>query len=132
MISGSLNPGVFEVVSQVAGVGKLFIEGMAEAAMSASFSRLSVTTSRLNQGMFPFSGSLALLLLMPLSDLLEWQTWGGGGLRDPLMRPATTVALEVKRKLVTVQGAKTNYGVVINGETLELDEAATETLRADV
>ncbi|KAI7327805.1 hypothetical protein KC315_g6915 [Hortaea werneckii] len=67
--------------------------------------------SRLNQDMFPFSGSLALLLLMPLSDLLEWQTWGGGGLRDPLMRPATTVALEVKRKLVTVQGAKTNYGV---------------------
>ncbi|RMY83742.1 hypothetical protein D0862_11615 [Hortaea werneckii] len=65
-------------------------------------------------------------------DLLEWQTWGGGGLGDPLMRPATTVALEVKRKLVTVQGAKTNYGVVINPETLELDEAATETLRADI
>ncbi|KAI7305009.1 hypothetical protein KC326_g8293 [Hortaea werneckii] len=65
-------------------------------------------------------------------DLLEWQTWGGGGLGDPFMRPATTVALEVKRKLVTVQCAKTNYGVMINAETLELDEAATETLRADI
>ncbi|KAF2773776.1 hypothetical protein EJ03DRAFT_304285 [Teratosphaeria nubilosa] len=65
-------------------------------------------------------------------DLLEWQTWGGGGLGDPLTRPAETVALEVQRKLVTVEGAKANYGVVLNPEALELDEVATETLRADV
>lgn len=82
--------------------------------------------------MSPSSQPPGLLLLTSLSDLLEWQTWGGGGLGDPLMRPATTVALEVKRKLVTVQGAKTNYGVVIDEETLDLDEAATETLRADI
>lgn len=65
-------------------------------------------------------------------DLLEWQTWGGGGLGDPLTRPAETVALEVRRKLVTVAGAKANYGVVIHQETLEVDEIATETFRADV
>ncbi|KXT05739.1 hypothetical protein AC578_1085 [Pseudocercospora eumusae] len=65
-------------------------------------------------------------------DVLEWQTWGGGGLGDPLTRPAETVALEVRRKLVTVEGAKANYGVVINPVTLELEEAATETLRADI
>ena len=47
------------------------------------------------------------------SDLLEWQTWGGGGLGDPLTRPAESVALEVKRKLVTVDGAKSNYGVIV-------------------
>ena len=132
MIGGSLNPGVLGVVSQSAGVGKLSIVRMVKAAMPASSSCLSVTMSRLNQGMFPFSGSLALLLLMPLSDLLEWQTWGDGGLSDPLMRPATLFALEVKRKLVTVQGAKTNHGVAINAETLELDETATGTLRADI
>lgn len=64
-------------------------------------------------------------------DLLEWQTWGGGGLGDPLARPAENVAIEVKRKLVTPEGAKKNYGVVVN-PSLELDVAATETLRADV
>lgn len=66
------------------------------------------------------------------SDLLEWQTWGGGGLGDPLTRPAETVALEVKRKLVTIEGAKKNYGVVIDPSTLEVNSTATETLRADI
>lgn len=51
---------------------------------------------------------------------------------DPLARPAETVALEVKRKLVTVEGAKANYGVIICPDTTELDEVATETLRADI
>ncbi|KAK1060148.1 hypothetical protein LTR74_012066 [Friedmanniomyces endolithicus] len=64
-------------------------------------------------------------------DLLEWQTWGGGGLGDPFTRIPELVALEVRRKLVTVEGAKANYGVIINPSTLELDEMATETLRAD-
>ena len=63
---------------------------------------------------------------------MEWQTWGGGGLGDPLIRPAETVALEVRRRLVTVEGAKANYGVIINPTTLEVDEVATETLRADI
>jgi 5-oxoprolinase (ATP-hydrolysing) len=66
------------------------------------------------------------------SDKLEWQTWGGGGLGDPLTRPAETVAIEVRRRLVTIAGAEKNYGVVINPTTLQVDEVATETLRADV
>lgn len=65
-------------------------------------------------------------------DLLEWHTWGGGGLGDPLTRPAETVALEVRRKLVTIEGAKTNYGVVIDPETLQVDNSKTEILRADI
>lgn len=51
---------------------------------------------------------------------------------DPLTRPGETVALEVRRKLVTIPGAKENYGVVINPETLQLDELQTETLRANI
>ncbi|ODM24511.1 hypothetical protein SI65_02101 [Aspergillus cristatus] len=47
-------------------------------------------------------------------DLLEWTTWGGGGLGDPLTRPAEKVALEVQRNLVTIKGARTGYGVVLN------------------
>ncbi|OJK02614.1 hypothetical protein ASPACDRAFT_57618 [Aspergillus aculeatus ATCC 16872] len=62
-------------------------------------------------------------------DLLEWITWGGGGLGDPLTRPAQKVALEVRRKLVTVKGARENNGVVVDVATLALDESETETLR---
>jgi 5-oxoprolinase (ATP-hydrolysing) len=61
-------------------------------------------------------------------DLLEWITWGGGGLGDPLTRPAEKVALEVRRKLVTPEGAERNYGVVVNGEG-RVDVPATEALR---
>lgn len=42
------------------------------------------------------------------------------------------MALEVRRKLVSVQGAKDNYAVCINPITLELDVAQTEILRADM
>ena len=51
---------------------------------------------------------------------------------DPLTRPAESVALEVKRKLVTVEGAKANYGVIVDPSSLELDFEATERLRADI
>ncbi|KAL4978330.1 Hydantoinase/oxoprolinase N-terminal region-domain-containing protein [Aspergillus desertorum] len=62
-------------------------------------------------------------------DLLEWITWGGGGLVDPLTRPAEKVALEVRRRLVTIQGARDNYGVAVNPESLQVDEIETEALR---
>jgi 5-oxoprolinase (ATP-hydrolysing) len=65
-------------------------------------------------------------------DVLEWQTWGGGGLGDPLTRPAESVALEVRRRLVTVEGARQNYGVILDPATLELDTAQTEMQRAHV
>lgn len=61
-------------------------------------------------------------------DLLEWVTWGGGGLGDPLTRPAEKVALEVQRKLVTADGARSGYGVVVNSE-LGVDQDETENLR---
>jgi 5-oxoprolinase (ATP-hydrolysing) len=64
-----------------------------------------------------------------VGDLLEWVTWGGGGLGDPLTRPAEKVALEVHRKLVTSDGARTGYGVVVNSD-FTVDCAATEQLRA--
>ncbi|KAL4766335.1 Hydantoinase/oxoprolinase-domain-containing protein [Aspergillus foveolatus] len=65
-------------------------------------------------------------------DLLEWITWGGGGLGDPLTRPAEKVALEVRRHLVTIQGARDNYGVVVHPESLVVDEEETEALRKNM
>jgi len=61
-------------------------------------------------------------------DLLEWVTWGGGGLGDPLTRPAEKVALEVHRKLVTIEGARQGYGVVVRDD-FTVDQEKTKALR---
>jgi len=60
-------------------------------------------------------------------DLLHYVTWGGGGWGDPFDRDPDLVALEVKRGLVTDDGAR-RYGVVL--ATGVLDTAATEELRS--
>lgn len=64
-------------------------------------------------------------------DVLEWITWGGGGLGDPLTRPSAIVAREVHRRLVTFDGAKRNYGVVVTPD-FGVDEAATTSLRLEM
>ncbi|MEU8614101.1 hydantoinase B/oxoprolinase family protein [Actinoplanes sp. NPDC048791] len=60
-------------------------------------------------------------------DVLHFVTWGGGGWGDPLARDADLVALEVRRGLVTSEGAR-RYGVVVD-DTGTPDGAATEALR---
>lgn len=59
-------------------------------------------------------------------DMLYFNTWGGGGWGDPLARDAELVAMDVKRGLVTPEGAR-RYGVVI--EDGEVDARATRKLR---
>jgi 5-oxoprolinase (ATP-hydrolysing) len=63
--------------------------------------------------------------------VLEYITWGGGGLGDPLTRPAHIVAREVHRRLVTFSGAKQNYGVVVTPD-FRVDEAQTQALRREM
>src|SRR6478752_5374967 len=61
-------------------------------------------------------------------DLLHFVTWGGGGWGDPLAREPDLVGLEVRRGLVTADGAR-RYGVVCD-ESGVVDVSATETLRS--
>ena len=61
-------------------------------------------------------------------DLLYFNTWGGGGWGDPYQRDPELVATDVRRKLVTPEGAK-RYGVVINKDG-SVDASATDKLRA--
>ena len=65
-------------------------------------------------------------------DVLEWVTWGGGGIGDPLTRPAEKVLTDVKRRLVTTDGAASNYGVVIDPKKLTVQETETANLRAEL
>ncbi|KAH8661657.1 putative hydantoin utilization protein A [Tricladium varicosporioides] len=71
-------------------------------------------------------------ILVEPNDLLEWVTWGGGGLGDPTMRPAEVVALEVARKLVTIEGAKKNYGVIVSPTDYSINEEETKACRARI
>lgn len=60
-------------------------------------------------------------------DLLLFDTWGAGGWGDPLQRDPAKVLADVRKGLVSVDGAR-RYGVAIAADAV--DEAATRTLRA--
>ena len=60
-------------------------------------------------------------------DLLHFNTWGGGGWGDPYLRDTSSVSDDVKRGLVTVDGAL-RYGVVLDDAGV-VDEAQTTALR---
>jgi N-methylhydantoinase B len=56
---------------------------------------------------------------------------GGGGFGNPFERPVEKVVWDVKNGLVSLEGAKRDYGVVITDpETLDVDMAATQRLRS--
>ncbi|GAA6186574.1 hydantoinase B/oxoprolinase family protein [Aliiglaciecola sp. NS0011-25] len=61
-------------------------------------------------------------------DILYFNTWGGGGWGDPLLREPQLVLDDINRSLVTIQGAL-GYGVVINDD-LTINVEATADLRA--
>ena len=63
-------------------------------------------------------------------DILYYNTWGGAGWGNPLERDADKVALEVKRGLIGIEGAR-SYGVVINDD-FSIDVAATDALRVEM
>ena len=65
-------------------------------------------------------------------DVLIYRTAGGGGWKDPFDRPSEMVQKDVRNELVSVEKAKSDYGVVLDPETFEIDEPATETLRAEL
>ncbi len=62
-------------------------------------------------------------------DRLIYETAGGGGWKDPLDRPVEMVQADVRRKLVSVDKARDDYGVVLSAESFDVDTAATEKLR---
>ena len=66
-----------------------------------------------------------------IGDVCHFITWGGGGWGDPLERDPETVLLDVRRKLVTVEGALNDYGVVLDAGGKTVDGSATEQLRSE-
>ncbi len=55
---------------------------------------------------------------------------GGGGFGPPLERPAEAVCEDVRQGYVSLEAARALYGVVIDPDTLAVDRAATQAVRA--
>ena len=56
-------------------------------------------------------------------------TGGGGGWGNPLERDPAKVAADVKNGFVSVKAAASDYGVVVDPATFEVDQEATQRLR---
>ena len=69
---------------------------------------------------------------MKKDDVIRHVMAGGGGWGNPYDRVPEMVLDDVWNEKLSVSQARTQYGVVINHQTLELDLSATEKLRSDL
>ena len=65
-------------------------------------------------------------------DLIRMQMSGGGGYGDPLDRDPARIVSDVFQGLLTVEQAHDVYGVVVEPETLDVDEGATRDMRSSL
>ena len=64
-------------------------------------------------------------------DVFRATLAGGGGWGDPLERETALVLEDVLNEKVSPQGARRQYGVAIDAETMRVDEEATARVRAE-
>ena len=76
-----------------------------------------------------FPNAKVLVARLEAGDAYRMRSGGGGGYGDPRRRSAMAVAEDVRQGYVSVGAAKELYGVVLDPETLEIDETATKRLR---
>jgi len=74
--------------------------------------------------------SKELIPNIPGGTVLRQVAGGGGGYGDPYQRPAEQVAKEVRNGVLSARRAQEDYGVVLDPETLDVDIAGTQKLRA--
>ncbi len=61
--------------------------------------------------------------------ILFQQAGGGGGYGNPYFRHPVQVAQEVKNRIISIEQAKEDYGVIIDPETFDINLLETEKLR---
>jgi N-methylhydantoinase B len=71
------------------------------------------------------------LVLKP-GDVFSTIPHGGGGYGDPLDRDPERVCRDVFERMVSIDGARKHYGVVISEESRSVDTGATATMRAEI
>jgi len=77
-----------------------------------------------------FPNAKVLVAQLKTEDAWRISSGGGGGYGAPFERPVEDVREDVRQGYVSVQAAAERYGVVVDGETFAVDQAATDKLRA--
>ncbi len=70
-----------------------------------------------------------LITDVPDGTIYTQEAGGGGGYGDPHHRPAGKVCAEVRDGIISVEAARNEYGVAVDPESFELDDAETKRLR---
>ena len=97
--------------------------------------RQQFQVGKIPQDLAPLSGDLEPLSVITTTymsgdDVFQVQTQSGGGYGDPLERSPQRVLTDVQNGVVTVEGARGMYGVVLTSEAVDL--SATAALRAQM
>ncbi|MHA6260320.1 hydantoinase B/oxoprolinase family protein [Sporosarcina sp. CAU 1771] len=73
-------------------------------------------------------GPFGIYARYPLNegDVVKLVTGTGGGFGNPLQRDVELVLADVKNEFITTQQAETIFGLIIDGETLEVQEVTKE------
>jgi N-methylhydantoinase B len=71
-------------------------------------------------------------MLLKAGATVELLSAGGGGRNPPTQRRVERVLEDVRQGYVSVQGAQRDYGVVIDAQTIAIDEKATMALRGEM
>jgi N-methylhydantoinase B len=71
------------------------------------------------------------LTLCQPGDVIEFDSAGGGGYGDPLLRDPQAVEADVVNGYVSIEKAREDYGVVIDPTTLKVDLEETDKVRAE-
>jgi N-methylhydantoinase B len=73
--------------------------------------------------------SKELIRGIPTGTVFRQKAGGGGGYGNPLERPVEKVLDDVRNGLVSAESARSDYGVVVDPVSLEVDTEATDKLR---
>jgi N-methylhydantoinase B len=97
--------------------------------------RARFAAGEIPQDLAPLAGDLEPLSVisttfMARDDVFQVQTQSGGGYGDPLERDPARVLGDVLNGVVTEEGARTMYGVIVTSDGV--DTTATTALRADI
>jgi N-methylhydantoinase B len=82
------------------------------------------------EGGRPLPGKLTMAIKR--GDVFSHRSAGPGGWGDPLERDPARVARDVKNEFVSRARAREDYGVVFEGDSVEVDVAATTALRDEI
>lgn len=115
-----------------------FGEGRRIPAVGAAGAKSQMIDSKVGRLEFKRRGSVEIIKKNVIEKLQPGESVtnmnpGGGGYGNPLERPVDKIVWDVKNGLVSIEGAKEDYGVVIKDVfSLEVDKSATARLRAAV